>query len=121
MKNKILAICAITFLGACSGSNNTTKVDSKLSVKNELRIGITQEFENLNRVIGQMVASSYIYYSVNHPLVSINSDWKWQCYLCKELPSFEKGTAKIFKEDGKEKLITYWELKEKATWETEHQ
>lgn len=118
-KNKVFAAIAILFLGACSGRNNGDVAQSSkenLPVKKILNVGLTQEFEILNPVIAQMVASTYLSQTVNQPLVSIDANWKWQCYLCKELPSIENGTAEIIKEKGLEKILTHWEIRENAKW-----
>jgi peptide/nickel transport system substrate-binding protein len=82
----------------------------------QLTIGVSQEFENLNPIIRQMVASTYIGYMAMHPLVAINADWKWQCYLCTELPTIENGKAKVVDEKGKKKVVVNWEIKPNAQW-----
>jgi peptide/nickel transport system substrate-binding protein len=82
----------------------------------QLTIGITQEFENLNPIIFSMSASSYIYFMASHPLVAIDPDWKWQCWLCTTLPTIENGLAKIVDEKGVKKLHVSWELKPTAVW-----
>lgn len=82
----------------------------------QLSIGITQEFENLNPIIFSMAASSYIYFMASHPLVAIDSDWKWQCWLCTTLPTLENGLAKIVDGKGGKKLHVSWEIKANAVW-----
>jgi peptide/nickel transport system substrate-binding protein len=82
----------------------------------QLTIGITQEFESLNPVISQMYASTYIGRMAIRTMVSIDNDWKWQCWICKEVPSLDNGLAKIIEEGGKKKMLVTWEIKEKAQW-----
>lgn len=82
----------------------------------QLTIGITQEFESLNPITAQMYASTYIGRMAVRTLVAINNDWKWQCWLCKEIPTLENGLAKLIDEDGKKKILVQWEIKDKAQW-----
>lgn len=94
---------------------------SALAGKNdELKIGISQEFENLNPLIMSMVATVYMYRMVGRSLAIINADGKWVPQMAKELPSLEKGTAKIVEIGGKKKVVANWEILEKATWGDGH-
>lgn len=106
MKNSLLFL---TFLMLCTSNAHAGS-------NAELRIGIDQEFENLNPVIHQMSATSYIMYAVQHPLVSMTPDGKWQCWLCVEFPTLENGLAKIIDEGGKKKIVVNWEIKPNAKW-----
>lgn len=111
IRNIALALSAAALLNF-AGSQSAEALPSN----KQLTIGITQEFENLNPIIFQMAASSYIYYMASHPLVAIDQDWKWQCWLCTTLPTLENGLAKIIDEKGTKKLHVSWELKPTATW-----
>lgn len=82
----------------------------------QLTIGIAQEFEILNPVIAQMNGSLMISHAVSHPLVSIDADWNWKCWMCKTLPTLENGLARRVQEGGKEKLVVDWEIIENAKW-----
>lgn len=82
----------------------------------ELKIGISQEFETLNPLIMSMSASSYMYRMVGRSLVNLTPDGKWVTQLAKEIPSLEKGTAKIITEGGKKKITADWEIVEGAKW-----
>lgn len=82
----------------------------------QLTIGIDQEFETLNPVIHQMVASTLIMYASIHPLVSLDPDWNWKCYLCVDIPTFENGKARFIEEGGVKKIVTDWEIKANAKW-----
>lgn len=82
----------------------------------ELKIGISQEFENLNPLIMSMSASTYMYRMVGRSLVVLNPDGKWVPQLAKEIPSIDKGTAKIIDVGGKKKLVATWEIIPAAKW-----
>ena len=79
-------------------------------------IGITQEFENMNPLIMQMGASAYIYFFVGRPLVSINADWEYECWMCVEIPTLENGLAEIVLDEGVKKLTAQWEIRSGAAW-----
>ncbi|MFN9066502.1 MAG: peptide ABC transporter substrate-binding protein, partial [Bdellovibrionales bacterium] len=75
----------------------------------ELKIGISQEFENLNPMIMTMSATAYIFSMVGRTLTTLDSNLKWVPQLAKEIPSLEKGTAKIVEQNGKKKVVVQWE------------
>ena len=82
----------------------------------ELKIGISQEFETMNPLIMSMSASAYMYRMVGRSLVNLTPEGKWVPQLAKEIPSIEKGTAKIIEEGGKKKIVANWEIIEAAKW-----
>lgn len=82
----------------------------------ELKIGVTQEFETLNPLIMSMSASVYMYRMVGRSLVVLSPEGKWVTQLAKEIPSIEKGSAKIIEENGKKKITAAWEIVEGAKW-----
>lgn len=82
----------------------------------ELKIGISQEFENLNPMIMTMSATSYIYAMAGRTLTTLDADLKWIPQLAKEIPSIEKGTAKIQDQKGQKKIIVQWEIIASAKW-----
>lgn len=82
----------------------------------ELKIGISQEFENLNPLIMTMSATVYIYNMVGRALVTMDANSKWVPQLAKEIPSMEKGTAKLVDFGGKNKLVATWVIKDSAKW-----
>ncbi len=86
------------------------------ATNNELKIGISQEFDSLNPILSSMTASSYIRYIVNRRLTNLDSDSKWQAQIAKELPTIENGLAKIVTADGKKKIVTQWEIKDSVKW-----
>lgn len=83
---------------------------------NELKIGISQEFETMNPLIMSMAASAYMYRMVGRSLVVLTPEGKWVAQLAKEIPSIEKGTAKLIDDGGKKKIIATWEILDKASW-----
>jgi peptide/nickel transport system substrate-binding protein len=82
----------------------------------QLTLGTDQEFETLNPVILQMAVSTYMYNFVGYPLVSINADWKWDCWLCTKYPTLENKLARIVTENGQKKLLVDWEIKPTMMW-----
>ncbi len=82
----------------------------------ELKIGISQEFETMNPIIMSMAASSYMYRLVGRSLVNLTPDGKWVPQLAKEIPSLDKGSAKIVTIGGKKKIVATWEIIESAKW-----
>lgn len=110
MKKLIVSMLALT-LAACGGSSS-----GPLPTNKQLTIAVTQEFESMNPIISQMAATTYIKYMATRPLVSIDPDWRYQCWLCVKIPSLENGLAKIVTEGGKRKVRAVWEIREDARW-----
>ncbi|MFZ3229147.1 MAG: peptide ABC transporter substrate-binding protein [Pseudobdellovibrio sp.] len=125
MKKLGLLITALLLVAGCTKKDDTTATNagttaagtssSKLT-NNELKIGISQEFENFNPLIASMAATSYMLRMVNRTLTVIDADGKWVPQLAKQLPSIENGLAKITEKNGKKKLTAVWEILENATW-----
>jgi peptide/nickel transport system substrate-binding protein len=105
--NLIALMAAVAMTASTAFSSVTNK---------ELKIGISQEFENLNPLIMQMSATTYMYRMVGRTLVTIDSTGKWVTQLAKTIPSIEKGTAKLIDEGGTKKIQATWEIIEKAQW-----
>lgn len=82
----------------------------------ELKIGISQEFENLNPLIMTMSATVYIYSMVGRALVTMDANSKWVPQLAESIPSMEKGTAKLVEQGGKKRVVATWKIKETAKW-----
>lgn len=94
----------LSFQAGAAGSNK------------ELKIGISQEFENLNPIIMTMSATVYIYSMVGRALVTMDAKSQWVPQLAESIPSLEKGTAKIVDQGGKKKVVATWVIKESAQW-----
>ncbi|MCB0394462.1 MAG: peptide ABC transporter substrate-binding protein [Bdellovibrionales bacterium] len=82
----------------------------------ELKVGLTQEFENLNPIIKQMLATTYISSFVNRRLNVIDARGKWVPQLVKSIPSLENKQARIITEGGKKKIEADWEVLPNAVW-----
>ena len=87
-----------------------------LPTNEELKIGITQEFENLNPLIGTMSATVYMSNLTVRSMVVMTPDGKWVTQLAKSIPSVENGQAKIVEKDGKKLMNVTWEIIEAAKW-----
>lgn len=81
-----------------------------------LKIGISQEFETLNPLIKQMMATTYIYGMVNRNLVTMNEKGEYIPMLAESIPDFENGEAKFITENGTKKIKANWKIKEDAKW-----
>lgn len=81
-----------------------------------LKIGISQEFETLNPLIKQMMATTYIYGIVNRNLVTMNENGEYIPMLTESIPDFENGEAKFITENGTRKIKANWKIKEDAKW-----
>jgi len=98
-----------------SAESAQTVTSGKLT-NNELKIGISQEFENFNPLISSMAATSYMLRMTNRTLTVINADGQWIPQLAKSIPTLENGEAKVVKIGGKEKITANWEILENASW-----
>jgi peptide/nickel transport system substrate-binding protein len=84
--------------------------------KDQLQIGVSQEFEYLNRHIQQMSASNYISDMCVRGLMILDTNGEWQPVLIKEIPDMENGLAEFIEEDGVKKIKARFELQEGLTW-----
>lgn len=82
----------------------------------ELKIGISQEFENLNPLIMTMAASYYIYNFVGRALVTLDHNGKWVTQLAKEIPTLENKKAQLTTVKGKKTIQATWEILDNAKW-----
>jgi len=83
----------------------------------ELRIGITQEFENLNPMIATMAATTYMLSLVDRSMDVLTPDTnKWVTQLAKKIPTIENGGAKFLTVDGQKGLQVTWEIIDNAKW-----
>jgi peptide/nickel transport system substrate-binding protein len=87
-----------------------------LPSNDELKIGITQEFENLNPLIGTMAATTYMSNLTTRSMVILTPDGKWVPQLAKSIPSIENKQAKIVEKDGKKGMVATWEIIDAAKW-----
>ncbi|MBC7465451.1 MAG: peptide ABC transporter substrate-binding protein [Bdellovibrio sp.] len=125
MKNLGLLVLALSLVVGCTkkdgvsntstGATATSSSGSKLT-NAELKIGISQEFENFNPLIANMVATTYMLRMVDRTLTVIDADGKWVPQLAKKIPTIENGLAKITEKNGKKKLTAVWEILQSAVW-----
>ena len=121
MKTLGLIVLALSLIVGCTkkdasltpagGPATTTKLTNK-----ELKVGISQEFENFNPLIASMMATTYMQRMVNRTLVIIDADGKWVPQLAKSIPTLENGGAKIADKGGKKTLTAVWEIIDNAVW-----
>ncbi len=98
-----------TIAAAPSNSGNTL-------TNNELKVGISQEFENFNPLIMNMMATTYMSAMTMRTLDVINADGQWIPQLAKTIPTIENGGAKIKKVNGKDTVVAVWEILDNAMW-----
>ena len=123
----VFALIALTSAVACTKKESapathgeataptTAQSSNKLS-NDELKIGISQEFENFNPLIANMVATIYMQRMVNRSMDIIDDNGKWVPQLAKAIPTLENGEAKVVKIGGKDKLVANWEIRDNAVW-----
>ena len=110
---------SITVLPACNqctSSGPGVSSSAKGPTNDQLVLAMSQEFESLNPILQQMLATSYLNGFAIHSINWINKDWEWECALCTKIPSLENGLAKIVTENGVKKVISQWEIKAEAKW-----
>lgn len=84
--------------------------------KEELNVGISQEFEFLNRHIQQMSASNYISDMCVRGLLILDANGEWQPVFIKQIPDLDNGLAEFIEEEGVKKIKAHFELKEGLKW-----
>jgi peptide/nickel transport system substrate-binding protein len=111
MKKIMLQVLAVFM------SVTLTQAPANAALSNdEFKVGMTQEFENLNPLIMTMVASVYMYGLVGRALTTINTSGKWYPQLAKSIPTMENGGAKIVTVNGKKTVQAVWEIVPEAKW-----
>ena len=111
-----LAVVALLVLAVLYGLARPGFGERSVPTNRMLKIGITQEFESLNPMIGQMSATFYLYSMVNRTLVGLNDDAEFEAQLAVELPTLENGLARFVDVDGVRKLEADWQIRPEATW-----
>jgi peptide/nickel transport system substrate-binding protein len=111
MKRNFLSVSMTLLLGVLPSS-----LVQAAGSNQELKIGISQEFENMNPVIMTMLASTYLSKLVGRTLVNLDADVKWYTQLAKSIPTFENGGAKFITVNGVKTIQAVWEIKDNAKW-----
>lgn len=109
MKSMKIMTLGLTLITALTAVTTQAAVSNK-----ELKIGISQEFENLNPLIMTMSATSYMYSMVGRTLVTLSPEGKWVPQLAKSIPSLENGGAKLTPD--KKQIVATWEILDNAKW-----
>ncbi|OFZ29666.1 MAG: ABC transporter substrate-binding protein [Bdellovibrionales bacterium RIFCSPHIGHO2_01_FULL_40_29] len=117
----VTTVLALSLFVGCTKKDATTTAEAPSTTtttltNNELKVGISQEFENFNPLIASMMATTYMQRMVNRTLVVIDADGKWVPQLAKQIPTLENGGAKITEKGGKKILTADWEILENAVW-----
>lgn len=81
-----------------------------------LTIGMSQEPDTLHPVVSTMSVSQSIRNMVLLPIAAVNEAWKWECWLCVQIPTIENGGAKVVDDGGKRKILVTWEIRPDANW-----
>jgi len=90
-------------------------LNASAALNNEqLNVGISQEFENLNPLVRSMAATTYIFQMVGRSLLTLDPNGKWIPQLAKKIPYIENGLAKVSAD--KKKLTALWEIRDDAKW-----
>ncbi len=127
MKNLGLILLALSLVVGCTKKDSATTTTTTATATNqtagtskltneELKVGISQEFENFNPLIASMMATTYMQRMVNRTLVVIDTEGKWIPQLAKSIPTLENGGAKITEKGGKKTLTAVWEIIDAAVW-----
>ncbi len=88
----------------------------ELPTNAELKIGITQEFENLNPIVMSMVATTYIYRMVGRSLIQLDEDSQWLPQLATQIPTLENGLARRVSDGEREWIEAEWTIHPQARW-----
>ena len=124
MKKLVLVLAATLSVVACTKKTETANGTSPAAIattggsltNNELKIGISQEFENFNPIIANMLATTYMAAMTMRTLDTINADGQWVPQLAKTIPTLENGGAQIKKVNGKNTIVAVWEILDNAMW-----
>lgn len=82
----------------------------------ELKIGMSQEFENFNPLIASMSATTLMSKLAMRDLVIIDANGKWVPQLAKTIPTLDNGAAKVVTVGGVKKIEAVWEIQDAAVW-----
>ncbi len=113
----VFSLAAGALAGAVMAAIATPPAAAQDRPRETLTIGLTQFPATLNPVIDAMLAKSYVLAMVRRPLMTFDADWRLQCLLCVEIPTFENGLAqRIDLPEGKQGVALTFALQPKAAW-----
>ena len=112
MFNKVVKQLLIIAVGLATALSASAKPSNE-----EITLGVDQEFENMNPIIKQMLATTYINALVLRRLVTLGRDGRtWEPQLVTRIPTLENGGAKWVGSGKDKKLVADWEIDPKAVW-----
>lgn len=117
MNRRIFAFSIMAMVAAATWLTATGPLHAQPKGKDELVVGITQYPTTLHPSIESMLAKTYVLDMTRRPFTAYDASWQLVCMLCTELPSIEKGTAKI--EDlaeGKKGIAVTYTIQPEAKW-----
>jgi peptide/nickel transport system substrate-binding protein len=88
----------------------------KLPTNSELRIGASQEFENLNPMLSSMAATTYIFFATRRILLQQTADNRYLPEMVIERPSIENGLAAWVGEGEAKRLTAKFEIRPEVVW-----
>lgn len=117
MRQKLLTalISTVLLVTACK-EKGRSQAKAPTVTNQELKVGITQEFENLNMIIAQMLATSHMYKIVGRNLTTMTPEGEWIPQIVEELPSLENGKAKFTQYKGKKTIQAEWRIRDDQFW-----
>lgn len=117
MNLSVRKLSATAVLFASFLLNSSVSAAARTPTNKELRIGTTQEFENLNPLIYQMSATSYLLGMTRRSLLAVMDEKNvWVPLVAEQIPTLENGGVKKFTENGKEKVSATWQIRSNAVW-----
>lgn len=82
-----------------------------------LRVASSQEFDNLNPLIGTMSAATYAHALFDRSQLTIlNAENQWVAQAAERIPTVENGDVVFVKENGSEKMKVSWRIRKEAKW-----
>ena len=116
MNFKKLFFVQSAFVFCISSSLFQSLAFAKDSPKDEIVIGVSQEFDTLHPMISLMLVSNYVFSLGGRGLVVLDANGKWVPQMAKKIPTLENGGAKII-DDKTEKVVkATWEIIPSAKW-----
>lgn len=118
MNRRIFAFCIMAMIAAAAWiAGAATPLHAQPKGKDELVIGITQYPTTLHPSIESMLAKTYVLDMTRRPFTAYDASWQLICMLCTDLPSIEKGTAKVEElPEGKKGIAVTYTIQPEAKW-----
>lgn len=108
-----LLIASLSVSGCKSKDKNSA---AKHEAKRSITIGIAQEPDSLFMPFKEMMASEEVARVGNYSLTIFDENWKLIPWAAKEIPTQQNGKLEIFKDHGKTKMRTTWEIRDEFKW-----